>query len=346
MIVHVLRKPLIGTVAANALAHGAGALNIDGCRIESGGEHMVKGTVTKRTTVTGDERTTSAAGMYASGASFVPTNHPGGRWPANILFTHAPGCGDECAPGCPVAALDAQSGVSKSTGGRTVTRSGGGNVGSGKASEKAWTNDDPGFGDTGGASRFFTTTEYGDDDLLPGEKPGDPPFFYSPKANRAEREAGCEGLPGKTAVEAVGRDPESAGAKNPRAGAGRGAGAVREACALCGVAVGASERRGIEVKPCPESADGKHIPETRETGVVIRNHHPTVKPVSVMRWLVRLVTPKNGVVLDPFAGSGTTGVACVHEGFDFIGIEREAEYAAIAEARINHADTTRRRGSP
>ena len=60
-----------------------------------------------------------------------------------------------CALGCPVAGLDAQSGVSKSTGGRTVTRSGGGNVGSGKTSEKSWSNDDPGFGDTGGASRFF-----------------------------------------------------------------------------------------------------------------------------------------------------------------------------------------------
>ena len=60
-----------------------------------------------------------------------------------------------CVEGCPVAALDAQSGVSKPTGGRTVTRSGGGNVGSGKVSEKSWSNNDPGFGDTGGASRFF-----------------------------------------------------------------------------------------------------------------------------------------------------------------------------------------------
>ncbi len=59
-----------------------------------------------------------------------------------------------------------------------------------------------------------------------------------------------------------------------------------------------------------------------------------------MRWLVRLVTPPGGTVLDPFAGSGTTGVACVHEGFDFIGLEREAEYVAIAKARIAHAEKT------
>ncbi len=64
------------------------------------------------------------------------------------------------------------------------------------------------------------------------------------------------------------------------------------------------------------------------------NYHPTVKPVELMRWLVRLVTPINGVVLDPFTGSGTTGMACVFEQRQFIGIEREAEYVAIAERRI------------
>jgi DNA modification methylase len=65
-----------------------------------------------------------------------------------------------------------------------------------------------------------------------------------------------------------------------------------------------------------------------------RNHHPTVKPLALMRWLVRLVTPPDGVVLDPFCGSGTTLLAAKHEGFDYIGIEKEAEYAAIAEARL------------
>lgn len=64
------------------------------------------------------------------------------------------------------------------------------------------------------------------------------------------------------------------------------------------------------------------------------NHHPTVKPINLMRWLVRLVTPPGGLILDPFLGSGSTGCAAVLEGFDFIGIEREAEYIAIAEARI------------
>ena len=55
-----------------------------------------------------------------------------------------------------------------------------------------------------------------------------------------------------------------------------------------------------------------------------------------MRWLCRLITPPGGTILDPFTGSGTTGCAAVLENFDFIGIEREAEYAEIARARIAH----------
>jgi DNA modification methylase len=64
------------------------------------------------------------------------------------------------------------------------------------------------------------------------------------------------------------------------------------------------------------------------------NFHPTVKPVELMRWLVRLVTPINGTALDPFLGSGTTAMACVYEQRQFIGIERESEYIEIAKRRI------------
>ena len=67
------------------------------------------------------------------------------------------------------------------------------------------------------------------------------------------------------------------------------------------------------------------------------NHHPTVKPVTLMQYLVRLVTPPNGIVLDPFMGSGSTGKACAYEGFEFIGIDQSAEYVAIAQARIDFA---------
>lgn len=71
-----------------------------------------------------------------------------------------------------------------------------------------------------------------------------------------------------------------------------------------------------------------------------KRFHPTQKPVDLMRRAVRLICPPGGTVLDPFMGSGTTGVACVSEGRDFIGIEREPEYYAIAEARIEHATPT------
>lgn len=60
-----------------------------------------------------------------------------------------------------------------------------------------------------------------------------------------------------------------------------------------------------------------------------------VKPLDLMRWLVRLVTPPGGTVLEPFAGSGTTVEACVIEGFDCIAIEREADYLPLTVARIN-----------
>jgi len=73
----------------------------------------------------------------------------------------------------------------------------------------------------------------------------------------------------------------------------------------------------------------------RNRGVHTRaNNHPTVKPIALMRYLCRLITPPSGVVLDPFMGSGSTGIACVREGFGFIGIEREEEYCEIANRRI------------
>ena len=64
------------------------------------------------------------------------------------------------------------------------------------------------------------------------------------------------------------------------------------------------------------------------------SRHPTVKPLDLMRWLVRLVTPPGGTILDPFAGTGTTGEAALMEGFGAVLIEREAEYVADIEKRL------------
>jgi DNA modification methylase len=69
-----------------------------------------------------------------------------------------------------------------------------------------------------------------------------------------------------------------------------------------------------------------------------QNFHPTVKPTALMRYLVKLVTPPGGVVLDPFTGSGSTGKAAILEGFDFIGIEMTDEYLPIIEGRLKHAE--------
>jgi site-specific DNA-methyltransferase (adenine-specific) len=73
----------------------------------------------------------------------------------------------------------------------------------------------------------------------------------------------------------------------------------------------------------------------RERPVVDGVAHPTVKPLALMRWLVKLVTPPGGVVLDPFEGSGTTLEACLLEGFNHVGIEREADYLPLIMSRID-----------
>lgn len=117
-------------------------------------------------------------------------------------------------------------------------------------------------------------------------------FFYTAKASKSERNAGCEGLPEKYND----FQRESSGlsqGKNPETG----------------------ERSGKRLAPNA-------------------NHHPTVKPIKLMAYLCRLITPPKGLVLDPFMGSGSTGVAARDEGFDFIGIEREAEYVEIARKRL------------
>jgi len=76
------------------------------------------------------------------------------------------------------------------------------------------------------------------------------------------------------------------------------------------------------------------------SGNELKNFHPTVKPTNLMRYLVKLVTPPTGTVLDPFMGSGSTGKACVLEGFQFIGIDQSPEYVEIAKARIKYATTS------
>lgn len=100
------------------------------------------------------------------------------------------------------------------------------------------------------------------------------------------------------------------------------------------VGLGGSDRPAVAQYARPR--DTEHADWKARNG----NHHPTVKPVDLMRYLVRLVTPPGGLVLDPFTGSGSTGLACAAEGLRFVGIEREPDYAAIAERRLSHAYRT------
>ena len=95
---------------------------------------------------------------------------------------------------------------------------------------------------------------------------------------------------------------------------------------------------------CGDSLNMRVDAHSQENGMDTcprRNHHPTVKPTALMRYLCCLVTPSGGSILDPFMGSGSTGKAAVLEGFGFIGIECEAEYIEIARARIVSAASGR-----
>ena len=235
------RKPLSGTVAANVLEHGTGAINVDGCRVEAAGV-PVFGTSGGRKfeqTHTQPDRRTKQIGTSDEG-----------RWPANLIHDGS----DEVVGLFPQTA---------STAGMKGTREGavyGGGKGLGGENTLR------GHSDSGSAARFF----------------------YCAKASKRDRDEGCEGL-----------EEREAGIKND---SGRGY----------------SERDPM-------------------AKIMRSNHHPTVKPTDLMRYLCRLITPPDGLVFDPFTGSGSTGKAAMLEGFRFVGAEQYPEYIEIARARIGHA---------
>jgi site-specific DNA-methyltransferase (adenine-specific) len=255
----VARKPLVGTVAANVLEHGTGALNVDGCRVGTDG-----GTA-KGSKPQGDGRGIYGAGLH--GACEI-TQLNAGRWPANLIHDGS----DEV-----VACFPANAGASAPVKGTEVSRASVGRV-TGERDRV------PGafHADSGSAARFF----------------------YCAKASKADRDEGCEGL------ELRDRADQSAWVRK---------------CNVCGDTF------------CDPQTSRPHCGHDDFSFVSPsprRNHHPTVKPTDLMRYLCRLVTPPGGVVLDPFTGSGSTGKAAVLEGFRFIGIERDPQYIEIARARV------------
>jgi len=140
-----------------------------------------------------------------------------------------------------------------------------------------------------------------------GDRGGASRFFYCAKSSRDEREFGLESFPIKERATPM---------------AGRGQPGLK--CRKCG-------RWKVSGNPCvcPEP----DFVASQFSRPANRNTHPTVKPIALMRYLVRLITPIGGTVLDPFAGSGTTLIAAGQEGRDAIGIEKEQEYVDIAQAR-------------
>ena len=343
------RKPLVGTVAANILKHGAGALNVDACRV--GTSKRVPSSLPKSGNTLGVD---TAYGTYGP-REFKDGQDPTiGRFPPNFLLSHAEGCvrvgekkvksvqraagspgfgvdrrdnyrkgegrvyGSEqemavwaCEPKCPVAALDAQSGILRARGNTTPTRR------NKSAGVTGWGVGHEGpidGGNTDGASRFFPT-------FAPDDDPDDPlnkldfPGFYCAKAARSEREAGLDGLPARTDENL-----------NPYKTA---------QCRVCG----SKSKTPGQNAPGPNCGhdDWEWVEQTGgRAAKQVRCTHPTVKPIALMKWLCRLVTPPGGLILDPFAGSGTTGIAAVLEGFRFLGIEKEPEYVTLARARIKH----------
>jgi site-specific DNA-methyltransferase (adenine-specific) len=234
------RKPLTGTVAANVLEHGTGALNVDGCRVEGPPSGL------KPYTRAVEQRESQAANHRA--VTF--TDHTAGRWPANLIHDGS----DE------VVGLFPETMPSSSR-----PRINKASMGYGGSDAEFTTG---GHNDSGSAARFF----------------------YCAKASKADRDEGCEGFEVK------------------RTG---GMSATDDGSMLTG--------------------------SGNERTTARANVHPTVKPTDLMRYLCRLVTPPGGTILDPFMGSGSTGKAAKLEGFNFIGIDREAEYVALAQARIDGA---------
>ena len=240
------RKPLQGTVAANFAAHGTGGLNIDGCRV---------GTTKDVPTSPAKDRIGQVAKGNERGRTAETTGFDAetGRWPANLIHDGS----DEVVAAFPDA-IGAQGDVRGTEPSRTGDES---TVCYGKFAGRVA---QAARKDGGSAARFF----------------------WSPKASRADRNEGLQGMPMRQQDPT--REPGRPGGENPRNR-------------------GAAERA---------------------------NHHPTVKPTDLMRYLCRLVTPPGGVVLDPFMGSGSTLKAAELEGFSGIGIELSHDYIAIAKRRI------------
>ena len=311
----VARKPFDGTFAENVLEHGTGAMNIDASRVSTtdssrgGGEKKQQPRAVDGWNRPWMDDPAAQEKLAKTVRGNVQRAEEFGRWPPNVLFTHSLEC------------EHVGSKAIRNTGHHPASRGKGGISTSGHVGQQDLD------------ERRIRTEKVADWRCVPGcpvaelgaESRFFPKFRYQSKPSRAERESGLDEFPLKSA-----KKFNEGGIQGRRDAKAEKAIAEAEIHSQGLAASGRTLIREDGTKTLVE----RFIPQHRA------NIHPTVKPVDLMRWLVRLVTQPGGIVLDPFMGSGTTGMAAVLEGFHFVGIEKDAEYAKIANARIKEAGIT------
>lgn len=362
------RKPLERglTVAANVLKWGTGAINIDACRITPGdlawpGPNDAEQLAAKHASVAG----LRAGNGYGGFGDALRTGeaHPGGYWPANVYYHPKPSrrererglsaesmlcsCSDTRAQW---DEEDRKASMSPETGARArraITGSTSEDASEWPMSSSGSDTTDPsprGSRSTTSTRTSKTTRSGTSDSSIASPTSASTPDASSEMAcggNLAgSAESGSPSTP--TTGTSPGKDGPSMDAAAPVTSpesSSKSGGVVPgiRVCPKCGR--WDQQPKGSEAVNREEGSAGTRSPRagSGRTARAIWCVHPTVKPVGLMRWLCRLVTPPGGKVRDPFLGSGTTGIAAVLEGFDFEGAEREAEYVAIARARLDHA---------
>jgi len=319
-------KPRDGTFANNALEHGVAGIWVDGCRVGTadnlnGGTYSEGG---KAGPMPGDTRKGAALGMFEPGAKpDYPYKQPAGRWPPNVLLSHT----DRCVR---VGTRRVRGNGHFPDGGKRTGEKPTGIYGafSGNESPERHLKDET--VEAWDCSPDCPVRLVGEDsgEIKTGNiKPhkqrlGDAPFQKNTSTHITSTFSGDHGTAARfyPNLEPDNRFKYCAKASRRERNAGLEGMEERESHKMSG---------GICIAKGRTAAKGK---------ATMQNHHPTVKPLAVMRWLCRLTkTPTGGVVLDPFAGSGTTGMAAIMEGREFIGIEIDADYLEIARRRIEWA---------
>ena len=300
------RKPLDGTVANNVLAHGVGGLNIDACRVESGADYH------DLNVTQGGDHFSIGSTAKSRGTTFKPAT---GRFPANVLL-------DEHA----AKEMDKQSGVLKS--GAKLPHHVMKNA-SGVYGTYGPTTGHNIPADSGGASRFFPV--FKSEEEAPETKGRFPANVLLDEHAAAEMD--------KQSVGTRAEKPSKSGNRGVRNQGATWKPFHVENEDIPAYADSGGASRFFPVFKYQAKAPKKERPVIeREDGTKIQ--HPTVKPLTLLEWLVELITPPNGVVLDPFAGSGTTLQAAINKGFTPIGIEQDADYIKLIEKRLEATCTT------